>query len=536
MLTVLGGLLGGVGLFLLGMILLTDALKALAGEALRRWLQRFTGSRLRAAATGAGVTALVQSSSATTLATIGFVSAGLLSFQSAIGVVIGANIGTTSTGWIVSLLGLKLSVAALALPLVGVGALMKLLGRDRLALTGMALAGFGILFVGIEVLQGAMAGLSARVDLAAFAADGLAGRLLLVLVGLGMAVLLQSSSAAVATTLTALAAGAVDLQQAAALVIGQNIGTTVTAAIAAMGGNTNARRTALVHVVFNLGTGLIAFLALPLLALLGPDLGVTYAGADDALAIAAFHTAFNLVGAAVFLPLSGQLGRLAVRLVPERQAPLLRHIDTSLHAVPALAIGAADTALRRAVGDAFHALSRRLRDDVLPVAPVTARFGEVVDELGPILARMPAPQAQADQQRLLHLLHAIDHARALRDDLQASGQADGLSGQAALRVLAGDLAESLERIGASLAVGAPVDAAQLLDLQECTRRINDVHRNARPAIVEEAAGYRISVASALSQLGAQRWLERVAAHAGRCVTHLQGVAGSPLPAPAAAPA
>ncbi|MFP5380591.1 MAG: Na/Pi symporter, partial [Vicinamibacteria bacterium] len=179
---------------------------------------------------GAGITALVQSSSATTLATIGFVSAGLLSLPNAIGVVIGANIGTTATGWLVSLLGLKLSIGKIAMPLIGVGALLRLLARERLAQAGLALAGFGVIFVGIDALQAGMAALAGRVDPAQFPVAGLAGRLLLVLLGVLMTVIMQSSSAAVATTLTALSGGAITLDQAAALVIGQNVGTTVTAA------------------------------------------------------------------------------------------------------------------------------------------------------------------------------------------------------------------------------------------------------------------------------------------------------------------
>src|SRR5690606_13279944 len=141
--------IGGIGLFLLGMVLLTDGLKAVAGDALRRALERSVRGRLSAVASGTAVTVLVQSSSATTLATIGFVSAGLLAFPRAVGVLLGASLGTTSTGWLVSLLGLKLSVTALALPLVASGALLRLLGRERWAAGGLAMAGFGLIFVGI---------------------------------------------------------------------------------------------------------------------------------------------------------------------------------------------------------------------------------------------------------------------------------------------------------------------------------------------------------------------------------------------------
>jgi len=240
-------MLGGIGLFLLGMILMTDGLKTAAGNALRKALARFTGGPLSALLSGATLTALVQSSSATTLATIGFVSAGILTFEQAVGVVFGANLGTTSTGWLVSLLGFKVSIAAFALPMVGAGALANLLGRGRWRAAGLAVAGFGLIFVGIDQLQVGMAGLATRLDPSMLPGDNLAGRLALVGLGVLMTVVMQSSSAAVATTLAALHAGTIGLDHAAALVIGQNVGTTVTAGLAAIGASTAARRTALAH-------------------------------------------------------------------------------------------------------------------------------------------------------------------------------------------------------------------------------------------------------------------------------------------------
>ena len=247
-----GTLLGGIGLFLLGMLMLTDGLQALAGDRLRSALRRYTRTRPSAILTGAAVTAVVQSSSATTLAVIGFVGAGLLSFRQALGVVFGANLGTTTTAWLVAGVGLKVSVSAFALPLVGVGSLGKLFGSGRIVPVGTAVAGFGLVFVGIDVLQSGMQGLTSRFDPARFTDLGVLGYALLVAVGALMTVVMQSSSAAVTTTLAAIAAGSINLEHAAALVIGQNVGTTVTASVAAIGGSAAARRTAVAHVAFNL--------------------------------------------------------------------------------------------------------------------------------------------------------------------------------------------------------------------------------------------------------------------------------------------
>ena len=196
MFEVLSGVIGGIGLFLLGMILMTDGLKSLAGDALRSILIRYTANRYSACAAGAGITAIVQSSSATTVATIGFVSAGLLPFQNAVGVIIGAALGPTSTGWIVSLLGLKLSVGKIMLPFIGFGALARLMTRGKPAQIGTVVAGFGVIFVGIDTLQGGMEGLSQQFDPSSWPQATIAGRALLVLIGIAMTVVMQSSSAA----------------------------------------------------------------------------------------------------------------------------------------------------------------------------------------------------------------------------------------------------------------------------------------------------------------------------------------------------
>ncbi|MCX7916139.1 MAG: Na/Pi symporter, partial [Verrucomicrobiae bacterium] len=186
MLAMIFRLVGGVGLFLLGMALLTDGLKAVAGEPLQRALVRFTGKPWRAFVSGMLVTLLVQSSSATTVTVIGFVSAGLLTLPQALAVVMGASLGTTGTGWLVAVLGLKISVGFYALPLVGVGAFLKLFGGRRWQPVGLALAGFGLIFVGIETLQMGMSRLTDFVHLARLPSGGLAAHVVGMLAGVGL--------------------------------------------------------------------------------------------------------------------------------------------------------------------------------------------------------------------------------------------------------------------------------------------------------------------------------------------------------------
>ena len=247
-------IIGGVGLFLLGMTVMTAGLKGLAGSGLRAALSNAAATPLRGAFWGGLATLLVQSSSATTMTTIGLVSAGLLTFPQGLGLVFGANVGTTGTGWLVALIGVRVSLTAAALPMIFVGALMKLLGRGRVSAAGAALAGFGLILFGLTTLQQGMGGLAERLhpaDLpAVLSAPGvpwwssLLGVLILVAVGLVMTAVMQSSTAAIAVTLSAQYAGAIGLDQGCALIIGQNIGTATSSAMAAIGASSTAKRLA----------------------------------------------------------------------------------------------------------------------------------------------------------------------------------------------------------------------------------------------------------------------------------------------------
>src|SRR6201989_2079550 len=266
--------LGGVGLFLLGMTVMTDGLKALAGSGLRTVLGKAAATPLSGALWGAIVTLLVQSSSATTMTTIGLVSAGLLTFQQGLGLVFGANVGTTGTGWLIALIGVRGSLTAAALPMIFIGALIKLLSSGRISGAGAALAGFGLVLFGLTTLQQGMGGLAERLhpaDLPAVLGGsdagcwvGLRGVLMLVVVGLVMTALMQSSTAAVAVTLSAHYAGAIGLDQACALIIGQNIGTATSSGLAAIGASTTAKRLAIAYVLFKLIAAVIALVLFPI--------------------------------------------------------------------------------------------------------------------------------------------------------------------------------------------------------------------------------------------------------------------------------
>lgn len=413
--------IGGIGFFLLGMNLITDGLKAIAGDTLRKWLNRFTGGTFSSISTGTVITLLVQSSTATTLMTIGFVSAGMLTLLQAVGVIFGANLGTTSTGWIVSFIGLKFSISQFALPLLGLGMMLKQFSKGKLAHTGIVLAGFGLLFIGIQFLQDGMAGLSEQIDLSRFAGDSLLNLIILVFVGILMTIIMQSSSAAVATTITVLASGVINLEQAIVLVIGQNIGTTATAAIAAIGASIPAKRTAISHILFNVCTGLIAFLIYPFILK-----GLTWISGqmgwdDPAILLAMFHTAFSLLGIIVFAPIIKHFVRFVIWCLPEKKSPITQFLDDSLIEIPSVAVEAAMRALKKATLLTMNAMNKKLTayaqsgSSEQTMAALDQELQTMQEELKTLRSFVAAIQANSSETstQYISLLHALDHTERM---------------------------------------------------------------------------------------------------------------------------
>ena len=368
----LGILAGGLGLFLLAVNMITDGFKLAAGHTLRDMLGKSTRSPAHGIVTGMSITALVQSSSAVTVATIGFVNAGLLSLYQALGIIYGANIGTTMTGWLVAILGFKIKVEAFALPIIGIGMLLRLTGgSSRRAPLGTALAGFGLFFIGIDILRDAFTGLTTSIDLHSFSAEGVVGVVVFVIIGFLMTVLTQSSSAAIAITLTAASGGLLELHAAAAMVIGANVGTTSTAALAVIGATPNAKRVAAAHIIFNAGTGIVALMILPILFWIVKITGELL-GLEDipAVTLALFHTTFNILGVLLIWPLSKYLANfLEKRFVTHEEAEgRPRYLDRTVAVSPELALNALELELTR-----IAAITRRMALAVLSTESVPGK-------------------------------------------------------------------------------------------------------------------------------------------------------------------
>jgi phosphate:Na+ symporter len=344
-LTVIGMLAGGIGIFLLAVGMLTDGLKLAAGVGLRNMLKSWTRSPLHGVFTGFLITSVVQSSSAITVATIGFVNAGLLNLTQALGVVYGANIGTTLTGWLVAIIGFDINISALALPIIGVGMLLRLTGgRSRRAAIGMALVGFGLFFIGIQTLKDAFEGIVATLDMERYTLQGIGGLLFYLGLGFLMTVLTQSSSAAIAITLTAASGGLLGIYAAGAMVIGANLGTTSTAVISVLGATSNAKRVAGAHVMFNSITGVVALLLLPLMFVVVDAItGFLNIESEPAVSLALFHTVFNVLGVLIMLPLTGRLATFLERRFKSQEETLgtPRYLDRNVSITPDLALDAA---------------------------------------------------------------------------------------------------------------------------------------------------------------------------------------------------
>ena len=403
-------LAGALGVFLLGMKIMSEGLQKVAGSRLKELLGRITGNRVKGVVTGIVITLVVQSSTATTVMVVGFVSAGLLTLVQSIGVIMGANIGTTMTAWMVSLLGFNLDIAGFALPAIGIGLPMTFLHGARKRQWGEVLIGFGLLFLGLALIKDAVPAIDDPetvkwfADLAGY---GVFSLLLFVLAGAVLTVLLQSSSAATTLTLTLAALGWIPYEMALAMILGENIGTTVTANLAAIGGTNPAKRSARTHLLFNLiGVSWALALFYPVLeplvnaiapgdpyldfgAIQGDPAALAKAAGVVTIHLAVFHTLFNVTNTLVMLPFVKQLEAIVTRWVPDEKNghPQLRFLSSALIETPELLVVQASREMQHMVevvremfGNAMYILANpdkklgRLVEDTLEKE-------EVCDEL-----------------------------------------------------------------------------------------------------------------------------------------------------------
>jgi len=355
---------GGLGMFIFGMNLMSDSLQRIAGDRLKSIISSLTRNPFAGMLTGLGVTALIQSSSATTVMTVGFVNAGLMTLQQAIGIILGANIGTTVTA---QLIAFKLT--DLAWPILAVGSAMILFSKSRTNRSwGETLLGFALLFLGMKFMGDAITAYRDHEAFKTFFVSLSQHRILGVIAGLLVTLIVQSSSATVGLTMSLMSSGAFSddpltaLMAAVPIILGDNIGTCITAIFASIGASRNARRTALAHTLFNVfGT----LLVLPMLQFYC-DLMMKISN-DPVRQVANAHTIFNVANGLLFLPLTGFLKAIVMHLIPthEDETVTITNLDKRFLATPAIAIGQAEEHLKQAfviVGKKFDKVNGLLND------------------------------------------------------------------------------------------------------------------------------------------------------------------------------
>lgn len=407
---------GGIGIFLLGMIIMTDGLRTLAGDAMRSALMRFTKSPVSGAVTGMLATVLLQSSNATTVAAVGFVSAGLLTFTQALGIIFGSNIGSTVTGWIVVLLGFELKLGTIMLPFIFLGTLLKLFSKGNGAFIGYTLAGFGLVFIGLDMMQEAMKGFEGIITPELLPSDTILGRFILLILGFVFTFFVQSSSAATATVLTLLYSGAVSFEQSAALIVGMDIGTTTTAALASIGGSANVKRTGFSDAIYNFVIGIAAlFLITPFIDLWELMTGESIIENAE-IALVAFHTVFNTVGIIIILPFTAQFAQLMKYLIPSTKPKYAQKLDKRLlEKDSTLALEIA----RSSVEEAYSAMLKHTdylvgglqygeRTDLPAMETSLDKIQEYVDSID-----LAQKEDDVKWKKVISIIHIIDHMQRL---------------------------------------------------------------------------------------------------------------------------
>lgn len=423
-------LLGGLSLFLFGMNLMGNSLEKCAGSSLKVLLSKLTSRKILGFLTGLGVTAVIQSSSATTVMVVGFVNSGLLSLRQAIGVIMGANVGTTVTAWILSLTGLdgeSFFVRLLeptsfspVLALIGVG-LTMMAKSERKKDVGMILLGFAVLMFGMDTMSGAVAGLQ---DVPEFQSIFLmfTNPVLGVLAGAILTAIIQSSSASVGILQALSATGQVTYGAAIPIIMGQNIGTCVTAMISSVGANKNAKRAAVVHLLFNI-IGTCVWLSV--FYLINAVVHFDFVGNSiDQLGIAVVHTTFNVLCTALLFPFSGLLEKLACRLVRDDKVPeQIQILDERLLSTPPVAIGrcqeVAETMARISM-DALRTGCRLIEHydakEAQAVRETEKEADQYEDMLGTYLVKLGRENlSERDNRQVSKLLHIIGDFERISD-------------------------------------------------------------------------------------------------------------------------
>lgn len=373
----------GVAIFLFGMLSLEEGFKAFTGGLLEKLLRKTTNSTFKSVSFGVISTTIMQSSSLVSVITISFLSAGLIGLTAGIGIIFGANLGTTTGAWLIAGLGMKVKISAYAMPMLVFGVIGIFQKSRNLQGIGYILAGLGFLFLGIHHMKEGFEAFRETIDLTAFAVEGYPGILLFSLIGVAATVIMQSSHATLVIIITALASQQITYENALALAIGANIGTTITAIIGSMSANAQGKRLAAAHLVFNFITAVIAIVFIYKIAQGVDWISARVGIADDnyTLKLAVFHSVFNSIGIIVMLPFIQRLADTLLTLMPEKELARAKpmYLNESSEELPDTAIEAVRKETLRLYDNAFEIISHGLslhRHDILSDASLEVVLNE----------------------------------------------------------------------------------------------------------------------------------------------------------------
>ena len=513
---------GGLGLFLIGMIVMTDNLKKLAGNRIRTALFNFTKTPTSGALTGAITTAFIQSSSMTTVAAVGFVGAGLMTFTNSLGIIFGANVGTTITGWMVALLGFKISIGDFAYPIIFLGVLIHLFSKEKWAHIGLAVAGFGLIFVAISIMQEAMLGMHDIIDLQKLPANDFFGKLQLLFLGLIFTIITQSSSAGVALTLTALFTHLIQFEQAILLVIGMDIGTTFTTVIATIGGTVGAKRTGYSHMIYNLLTAVLALFLITPYINAWEWVSQTALKENPEIALVGFHTTFNILGVILILPFTHFFARMIKRLFPKKSSDYTERLEIQLLKTPELALTAVQNTLIDLIKAMLNELNILMSEHALEnQSSQLKQLQQELDQTQIYLDHINLTHYESHRwKRLISMIHTLDHLQRLHERCEEeSDRAQALKQFPTLSKFNLRLHDDI------LLLQNHISNESWSQAVECTQKLyHYIRQDAevyRHKMVQQMGKGELSVDDCWDSLEAIRWIERVSKHLYRISFYLE---------------
>ena len=542
-------ILGALGMFLYGMNLMSGGLQKAAGSKMRGFLTAMTSNPFKGVMTGVGITSVIQSSSATTVMTVGFVNAGLLTLSQAVGVIMGANIGTTVTAWMVSLLGFKADISLFAVPLMAVGFLFSLSKSDKRRHISELIIGFSLLFLGLSLMKGAVPDLRETPEVLSFiqgwTSYGFGSVLIFLLVGTILTLVLQSSSATMALTLIMVNMEWIPFEMGAAMVLGENIGTTITANIAAAVGNANARRAAMAHTLFNVfGVVWALILFTPFLKLVGetiawmglPNPLYVNDGMASLYGVSMLHTLFNVFNTCLLIWFVPWIVKTVTMMIKEKKSNVedtvkLKFIDAGHLSTAELAIGQARNEVvhfaeisRRGVGFLRTAINATNDKEFEEIRERLVKYEEISDrieyEIAQFLNALPedsiSEETRTETKRMYKIIGELEslgdsgesisrilsrrnsHGKTFTDEQKAKIETMLKAVDKAYGIMIDNLkAEKIEPIGLRLATDCEIE---INDLRNDIRE-QEIHKIETDGSNYQSSVYYLDTVSEIERMG-----------------------------------